>query len=87
LRRTSRRRSSRSSILNLFSAIVRPHIASSSAARREAKERSLNDYILPSDRAAAAVEWQLDPAADSPGLESERFLMGVFFERASRRLG
>jgi hypothetical protein len=29
----------------------------------------------------AAAEWQLDPAADSLGLESERFLTGVFYER------
>jgi len=41
----------------------------------------LNDYILPGDRAVAAAEWQLDPAADSLGLDPERFITGVFYER------
>lgn len=71
----------KSSILNLFFAIVRPHKSEFLGGKAEAKQRSLNDYILPSDRAVAAAEWQLDPAADSLGLESERFLTGVFYER------
>lgn len=71
----------KSSILNLFFAILRPHKGEFLGGKAEAKQRSLNDYILPSDRAVAAAEWQLDPAADSLGLESERFLTGVFYER------
>ena len=71
----------KSSILNLFFAILRPHKGEFLGGKAEAKQRSLNDYILPSDRAVAAAEWQLDPAADSLGLESERFITGVFYER------
>lgn len=71
----------KSSILNLFFAIIRPHKSEFLGGKAEAKQRSLNDYILSSDRAVTAAEWQLDPAADSLGLESERFLTGVFYER------
>ncbi len=71
----------KSSILNLFFAIVRPHKGEFLGGKAEAKQRSLNDYVLPSDRAVAAAEWQLDPAADSLSLESERFVTGVFYER------
>lgn len=71
----------KSSILNLFFAIVRPHRSEFLGNRAEAKQRSLNDYVLPNDRAVAAAEWQLDPAADSLGFESERFITGVFYER------
>jgi hypothetical protein len=71
----------KSSILNLFFAIVRPHKSEFLGGKAEAKQRSLNDYILPSDRGVAVAEWQLDPAADSLGLESERFIAGVFYER------
>lgn len=71
----------KSSILNLFFAIVRPHKGEFLGGKAEAKQRSLNDYVVSSDRAVAAAEWQLDPAADSLGLESERFLTGVFYER------
>jgi hypothetical protein len=71
----------KSSILNLFFAIVRPHKGEFLGGKAEAKQRSLNDYILPGDRGVAAAEWQLDPAADSLPLESERFITGVFYER------
>ncbi len=71
----------KSSILNLFFAIVRPHKGEFLGGKAEAKQRSLSDYILAGDRAVAAAEWQLDPAADSLGLESERFVTGVFYER------
>ena len=71
----------KSSILNLFFAIIRPHKGEFLGGKAEAKQRSLNDYILSSDRAVTVAEWQLDPAADSLGLESERFLTGVFYER------
>jgi hypothetical protein len=71
----------KSSILNLFFAILRPHRGEFLGGKAEAKQRSLNDYILPSDRAVAAAEWQLDPAVDSLSLEPERFITGVFYER------
>jgi len=71
----------KSSILNLFFAIVRPHKGEFLGGKAEAKQRSLNDYVLPSDRGVAAAEWQLDPAADSLEFEPERFITGVFYER------
>lgn len=71
----------KSSILNLFFAILRPHKREFLGGKADAQLRSLNDYVLPGDRALAAAEWQLDPAADSLGLESERFITGVFYER------
>jgi len=71
----------KSSILNLFFAIVRPHRGEFLGGKAEAKQRSLNDYVLSNDRSVAAAEWQLDPAGDSLGLEPERFVTGVFYER------
>lgn len=71
----------KSSILNLFFAILRPHKSEFLGGKAEARQRSLNDYILTHDRAVAAAEWQLDPAVDSLGFESERFVTGVFYER------
>lgn len=71
----------KSSILNLFFAILRPHKSEFLGGKAEAKQRSLNDYVLSGDRAVAAAEWQLDPAADSLGLEFERFVTGVLYER------
>jgi hypothetical protein len=71
----------KSSILNLFFAILRPHKGEFLGGKAEAKQRSLNDYVLSNDRAVAAAEWQLDPATDSLGLESERLITGVFYER------
>lgn len=71
----------KSSILNLFFAILRPHKGEFLGGKAEAKQRSLNDYVLPGDRAVAVAEWQLDPAADSLGLGVERFIAGVFYER------
>jgi hypothetical protein len=71
----------KSSILNLFFAIVRPNKREFLGNRAEAKQRSLDDYVLSNDRAVAVAEWQLDPAGDSLGLESERFVTGVFYER------
>lgn len=71
----------KSSILNLFFAIVRPHKGEFLGGKSEAKQRSLNDYILPGDRAVAAAEWQLDPAVDALDFEAERFITGVFYER------
>jgi hypothetical protein len=71
----------KSSILNLFFAIVRPHKGEFLGGKAEAKQRSLNDYILAGDRGVAVAEWQLDPAADALGLDTERFITGVFYER------
>ncbi|MEZ4442349.1 MAG: hypothetical protein R3B72_24865 [Polyangiaceae bacterium] len=55
----------KSSILNLFFAILRPHKGEFLGGKAEAKQRSLNDYILPSDRAVRLRSGKLDPAADS----------------------
>ncbi len=71
----------KSSLLNLFFAIVRPNRREFLGGKADAKQRTLDDYILPGDRSVAVAEWQLDPAADSLGLEVERFLTGVFYER------
>jgi hypothetical protein len=71
----------KSSILNLFFAIVRPHKGEFLGGKAEAKQRSLNDYVLPGDRAVAVAEWELDPPGDSLGFDSERFITGVFYER------
>ena len=71
----------KSSILNLFFALVRPHKGEFLGGKAEARQRSLDDYILSGDRAVVAAEWELDPATESLGLESERFLTGVFYER------
>lgn len=71
----------KSSILNLFFAILRPHKREFLGGKADAKQRSLNDYILPNDRAVAVAEWQLDPATNSLGFEPERFITGVFYER------
>jgi len=71
----------KSSILNLFFAIVRPHKSEFLGGKADAKQRSLDDYVLPNDRSVVVAEWQLDPAADSLGLEFERFITGVFYER------
>ena len=71
----------KSSILNLFFAIVRPHKGEFLGGKAEAKQRSLNDYVLPGDRAVAVAEWQLDPAVDALDFEAERFITGVFYER------
>jgi hypothetical protein len=71
----------KSSILNLFFAIVRPHRGEFLGGKAEAKQRSLNDYILHADRAITAAEWRLDPAADFFSAERERFITGVFYER------
>jgi hypothetical protein len=70
----------KSSILNLFFAIVRPHKGEFLGGKAEAKQRSLSDYFLPGDRSIAVAEWSLDPAAEL-GFERERFITGVFYER------
>jgi hypothetical protein len=71
----------KSSILNLLFAIVRPHKAEFLGGKAGAKQRSLADYVLPGNRAVAAAEWCLDPADNSLGFDSERFITGVFYER------
>lgn len=71
----------KSSLLNLFFAIVRPSRREFLGGKADAKQRTLDDYILPGDRSVTAAEWELDPAADSLGLEVERLLTGVFYER------
>lgn len=71
----------KSSILNLFFALPRPHKAEFLGGRAEAKQRSIEDYILSGDRAVMVAEWSLDPPPDTFGLEEDRFLTGTFHER------
>jgi len=78
----------KSSILNLFFAIVRTDKREFLGGKSEAKRRTLDDYVLGDDRAVVVAEWELDsgigPLLDL-GLdeEPERFLTGVFYERRS----
>lgn len=71
----------KSSILNLFFALLRPHRSEFLGGKADARQRSLGDYILPEDRAVVVAEWELDAAAGSLALEVERYVTGVFYER------
>jgi len=73
----------KSSILNLFFALVRPGRREFLGAKAEARKRRLEDYILPEDRSVVACEWELDDQggrldfSDGPDI----YLTGVFYER------
>jgi hypothetical protein len=71
----------KSSILNLFFAIVRPHRGEFLGGKAEAKQRSLDDYVFPGDRSVTVAEWALDAGGESPAPLDQRFLTGVFYER------
>jgi hypothetical protein len=71
----------KSSILNLFFAIIRPHRHEFLGGQSEARQRSLDDYILAGDRAITAAEWSLDAASGTLGFGGERLITGVFYER------
>lgn len=72
----------KSSVLNLFFALVRPDRRDFLGGKAEARRRSLDDYILADDRAVVACEWELDHSAGRLNLEEEPgiLLTGVFYE-------
>ena len=72
----------KSSLLNLFFAVVRPDKREFLGGKAEAKRRKLEDYVQDADRAVVVCEWEADPERDSLGLAggAERMLTGVFYE-------
>lgn len=50
----------KSSILNLFFALLRPDRREFLGGKAEAKKRRLEDYVLPEDRAVVVCEWEID---------------------------
>lgn len=72
----------KSSLLNLFFAVVRPDKREFLGGKAEAKRRKLEDYIQDADRAVVVCEWEADAERDSLGLSgaAERLLTGVFYE-------
>ena len=72
----------KSSILNLFFALVRPDRREFLGKTAEARKRTLDDYIQRDDRSAVICEWELDHGAGQLdfGEEGERYLTGVFYE-------
>ena len=72
----------KSSLLNLFFAVVRPDKREFLGGKAEAKRRKLEDYVQDADRAVVICEWEADAERDSLGLPGagERLLTGVFYE-------
>jgi hypothetical protein len=71
----------KSSILNLFFALLRPHKSEFLGGKAEGKQRDLEDYILRGDRGVVTAEWQLDATAGELDFDIQRMLTGVFYER------
>lgn len=72
----------KSSLLNLFFAVVRPGKRDFLGGKAEAKDRRLEDYIQNNDRAVVVCEWETDAERDALELSGtrERLLTGVFYE-------
>ena len=80
----------KSSLLNLFFALVRPDRREFLGNRAEAKQRRLEDYVLPRDRGVVAAEWTLDSTALPSGAglvdgggnggPGRSYVTGVFYE-------
>ena len=73
----------KSSLLNLFFALVRPDRREFLGNRAEAKQRRLEDYVLPRDRGVVAAEWTLDGGGgngSSNGGPGPSYVTGVFYE-------
>ena len=72
----------KSSLLNLFFAVVRPDKREFLGGKAEAKRRKLEDYVQTGDRSVVICEWEADPERDSLGLSgvSQKILTGVFYE-------
>jgi hypothetical protein len=68
----------KSSLLNLFFALVRPDRREFLGNRAEAKQRRLEDYVLPRDRGVVVAEWALDSGGN--GGPGPGYLTGVFYE-------
>lgn len=72
----------KSSILNLFFALLRPDRREFLGGKAEAKKRRLEDYVLPEDRAVVVCEWEIDtvpgqiPIAGLAG----HLIIGAFYE-------
>lgn len=76
----------KSSILSLFFALLRPNRRDFLGSMADAKQRRIENYILPNDRSVVAAEWvvdQVSEAIDGAIAEQPRFLTGVFYEYAS----
>jgi len=72
----------KSSVLNLFFALVRPDRREFLGGKAEAKKRRLEDYVLQDDRAVVACEWEVDSAFAQPALQglSSHLVTGSFYE-------
>lgn len=79
----------KSSILNLFFAMLRTGRREFLGGRADSKQRKLEDYVLTNDRSVVAAEWILDLAPSELDLEqpAARFLTGVFYERMPGKEG
>lgn len=76
----------KSSILSLFFALLRPNRRDFLGSKADAKQRRLENYILPNDRSAVAAEWVTDEqflGEETAGGQIPRLLTGVFYEYAS----
>jgi hypothetical protein len=69
----------KSSLLNLFFALVRPDRREFLGNRAEAKQRRLEDYVLSRDRGLVVGEWELDTGGNGVP-EPAAYLTGVFYE-------
>jgi hypothetical protein len=72
----------KSSILNLFFALIRPDRREFLGGKAEAKKRRLEDYVLSEDRAVVVAEWELDSPSGQLPLDgiADRLITGVFYE-------
>ncbi|MFA5625743.1 MAG: hypothetical protein WC966_11930 [Bradymonadales bacterium] len=79
----------KSSILNLFFAMLRTGRREFLGGRADSKQRRLEDYVLSNDRSVVAAEWILDlpPAELDLDQAHPRFITGVFYERIPGREG
>jgi len=79
----------KSSILNLFFAMLRTGRRDFLGGKADSKRRQIEDYVLNNDRSIVAAEWELDVPDDTLHFAREpgRFITGVFYERAPGREG
>lgn len=72
----------KSSILNLFFALLRPSRRDFLGGKADSRRRSLEDYVLPQDHAVVVAEWELDRPSGTLDLAepTARLLTGVFYE-------